>query len=207
MSGSTVRRQVDLLISGALSRPAIAAVFAKECRRQRDAVIHSGQAPAVFDTYTDGILGAPEENTKIGGTVAYVFSILGQAAAYAYSFAVARSPTVSGRYRQNWVVAVNGADYADDLEDIPSNSTVIIVNRVPYARKIDVGAGHVKITAGSHITEDAQQAVRRRFPSIDVQRIFVDLPSSLSRNGIVVPYVGRLGALTYPAVQLSTSTR
>jgi hypothetical protein len=202
----TVRRQVDLLISGALSPQSIAALFATEARRQRDDAISRGDAPPAFDTYTDGVKGQREEAVKLGGSVVYAFNLLPPAVSYAYSFAIARSPVKSGRYRQNWIVAVNGQNYTGDLEHIPSDATVLLVNIVPYARKLDVGHGR-KVTIASHLTEDTRQATRRRFPNIDCERIFVNLPPSLSRAGIPVPWPSKKGAITYPAVEFKVSAR
>lgn len=221
MSGSAIRHQVGLLISGALSQKAIAATFAKEARSYRDGLIRKGEtiSPS-FDTYVDGRKGAPEETVRIGGNVLYVFNSMSAAVSYAYSFAVFRSPRKTGRFQRSWIIGVNGRNYTGHIEDIPPDATVTLVNIQPYSRRLDVGRGH-KITLASHITEDTRQATGNRFPQISAQRIFVELPSTLSSNDVVVPYIlggfahirpGRRrpradtakgAVMTYPAVLLS----
>ena len=218
---STIRRQVDLLVSGPLSPKAIAATFAKSARNLRDDLIKKGEtASTTFDTYVDGIKDAKEENVKIGGNVLYVFNSMPPAVSYAYSFAVSRSPRRTGRFQRSWIVAVNGIKYNGHIEDIPSNASVILVNIQPYSRKLDVSKRH-KITSASHITEDIRQAVQRRFPQINAERLFVNLPSSVSTIDTKIPYIlkgraapsagrrrpradtARGAVMTYPAVMLS----
>lgn len=204
MSG-TVSRRVDLLVSGALSPQAIVTAFANEARRRRDEVIRSGEGSSTFQTFVDGREGAREETVKIGGTVLYRFNHLGVAAAYAYAFAVARSPSRSGRFRSSWVVAVNGQPLVGDIEQIPNEAVVTLVNIQPYSRKIDTGGQRIYVKGS--ITEDIRQATRRRFPAVDVERSFVQLSSRLARRGVIVPYLVRSrgnAEMTYPAVVLTT---
>lgn len=186
---NTIRRVFDVVIDATLSPKAMAATFAAETRRVRDEFIANGEASPLYQTVVDGNLGAKEEDVQIGGSVVYVFGQLGAAVLYAYTFAVARSPRRSGRFRGSWVVAVNGQMYDGDLEQIDSSALVTIVNIQPYSRKIDVGGQKVYIPGS--VTDDVRQATMRRFPTITVTRQFVNLSSSLSKFDVEVPYILR----------------
>ncbi len=64
----------------------------------------------------------------------------------------------------------------------------MIVNPEPYARKIDVGG--MKMSVPPQIVEDARQAVKRKYPAIEAQRTFVNLPSGLDAGiNYPVPWI------------------
>lgn len=233
----TIRKVFDVKVDALLSPKAMAAAFSAETRRVRDGYIADGSAGPTYQTVVDGRLGEKEENVRIGGSVVYVFNQLGAAVLYAYTFAVARSPARSGRFRGSWVVGVNGQLYDGDLEKIESDALVTLVNIQPYARKIDVGGQKVYIPGS--VTDDVRRATADRFPTITVTRQFINLGSNLSKYGIEVPYIlrghahhpqsiaqrrirlsrrgvsyhapskdtARGAVMTYPAVILSTALR
>ncbi len=234
-SSKTIRQVFDLAVSSALAPEKIGKAFAAEARRIRDGYIADGSASPTYETVVDGKPGAQEETAR--SSIVYIFSQLGAAVVYAYTFAVARSPAKTGRYRSSWVVSVNGALYEGDLEKIPADALVMLVNIQPYTRKLET-SGRRSFSI-SRVTEDTRQAVARKFPTIAAGRAFVNLGSSLSKFGVEVPYIlrghahrphvlarrrtrlarrgvsyhapgkdtARGAELTYPAVILSTGVR
>lgn len=205
-ASGTVRNQANVLISGPWSRAHIGKIFAAKAREVRDDYIQRGEAAPTYQTVVDGKIGAREEDTKIGGFVLYRFNQLLAAITFALSYVLTRSPVGSGRdrhpgrFRKSWVIAVNGRDYTGDIADIPFDAVVTIVNITPYSRRLSLGRH--KFTLASNLPSDLRQVLVRRFPTLDSNVVFVDLPASLSRAGVKVPVSTRKGPMRYPAVQI-----
>ncbi|MBR1005251.1 hypothetical protein JQ560_51900, partial [Bradyrhizobium liaoningense] len=67
-------------------------------------------------------------------------------------------------------------------DDIPINSTVVLTNNRPYARKIDVG--HVRMTVPPGIVEDVRKAVMARFGNFVIaKRTMIPLPGGYVLKG------------------------
>lgn len=147
-------------------------------------LIASGRASEQYDRYVDGNEGAPEEAVKPNGIIAYIFGGTGKVVVYALGFLIGRSPHLTGRYQDSFVVNVGGdhipaAEF--DPELVPINTDVIIYNKQPYSRKIDVqlvGQKRLHFSTAPNLFADAQQAVRSRFGnSVMAKRLYnVDFP-------------------------------
>lgn len=210
---STFRRQVTALIDRHLSPAAQSAKLAAFAITKREEVISRGQAPNSYRTYVDGRLGAPEAAVRPTGAILYRFNLIGEAAAFALAYAIARSPVgkvpmprgKTRRFKESWFVAVDGKRWAGEMRAIPAGAEVMVVNDQPYSRKVEVGAIR---TSGFKLVEDARQATLRRFPTMAVEKTFVLLPGGyvLKSNGRRVAgrrpnKSQRAGErLTYPAV-------
>lgn len=190
MATGSAARTVRLFRDDTLSPAALSKVLAGAARRIRNDLIERGEAAPTFQTFVDGREGAPEETVHPDGAILYRFTSIGEAALFCLSFCIARSPSDSGAYRNAWVVAVNGRPWTGDLNDIPAGAEVMVVNPMPYARKIDVGAMRMRVPPG--IIEAARQAGRRAFPSLDFEREFVTIPASIGGPaGVEVPWILR----------------
>ena len=174
---TTVARSVRLFADQALSPAALSAYLAGEAQRIRDEVIAAGDAPNSYRTLVDGREGAPESSVRPDGTIEYKFNLLGLAVIYALTRCIARSPVKDGNYKRAWQVVVDGKPWPGDIEDIPSDAEVMVVNPLPYARKIDVGGQ--KMSVPPQIIEDARQASRRRYPTLNFARVFVTIPPGI----------------------------
>lgn len=210
---ATLRRQVAVLIDRHLSPAAQSAKLAAFAVAKRDETIQRGQAPPSYRTFVDGRLGAPETTVRPSGAILYQFNLIGEAAAFALAFVIARSPVgmapmpkgKTRRFKQSWFVAVDGKRWAGEMRDIPAGAEVMVVNDQPYSRKIETG--NMK-TVGFKLVEDARQAALRRFPTLTVEKSFVTLPGGyvLRTNGRRVagrrPNKSQRSGerLTYPAV-------
>jgi hypothetical protein len=212
----TVARQIRVWRDKTMSPQALSLNLATVAKKTRDALIKTGEAAPAYETFVDGRKGAAEETVRPDGAILYQFNVLGQAAKYALSFAVGRSPKHDGDYKRAWFVAVDGKKWTGDLNDIPAGSEVMVTNPLPYARKIDVG--HMKMRVAPGIVEDTRQAVKRKFPTIDAARTMVTIPVQLG-GGYVLKGHHRKGfrlharkalrsdtqkgaAMTYPALIL-----
>jgi len=176
-----VRRSVSIQISSLVKPADMGRLFATKAREGRDALIAAGRAPAMYETFVDGLAGAVEETVKVpGGVILYRFNVLGEAAAYAMAFAQGRSPVRAGKYRASWVVLVEGRLWTAGLRSIPAGITVAVTNTAPYHRKIDVGGQR---GIGQKIVEETRQATQRRFPILQVERQFWSIPNGYILKG------------------------
>jgi len=197
----TAKRMAKITPSALLPQSERAKIIARAARAERDGLISGGQASPIYRTLVDGRDNAPEESIKPGGAIIYRFNTLGQAAIFGLAFARERSPAVSGTYKRSWFVAVNGVAWSGDLNDVPSDAQVMIVNAAPYHRKIHTGAMQ---TIGRGICEATRQAVRKRFPNLDAGIIFADLSGTVA--GWKLPYVLQTGGRTRAAAQNNRSS-
>jgi hypothetical protein len=185
---TAIARNVRVFVDKALGPTAVSAHLASEARRLRDEAIRSGQASQVYRTFVDGSEGRSEDAVR--RVIQYRFSRMVQAVGYAIGYAMARSPRDSGEYQRAWLAVVNGKRWSGQAEDIPAGSTVIVVNPVPYARKVDVGG--MRMSVPPQIVEATRQAVQRAYPGILAERDFVTLapglypgaPYTLKKHGV-----------------------
>lgn len=212
-NASTVARNVRLYADRQLSPAALSANLAATAIRTRDDVVRRGDAPPSWITYVDGRRGVPEASVRPDGAILYRFNLLGLAAAYAVAFCKARSPVKSGAFRRAWAVVVDGKPWTDDLNDIPADAEIMVVNPLPYARKVEVGAMKMKVPPG--IVEGARLATRRQYPTLEVDSVYVNIPSGLFARA---PWILKNAAgsrrkdrqsgmpITYPALIMSERT-
>lgn len=207
-SPRSVARNIRLFRDQALSPAAQSAYLARVAINARDTAVRRGDAPPHWTTNVDGRQGAPESSVRPDGFILYKFNVMGLAANAAIQLCKERSPVRSGRYRDSWVVVVEGKPWTDDVADVPEGKEVMIVNPQPYARKIDTGAMKMSVPPG--IVEAVRQSIQRKFPTVNAARAFVTVPSGLLDNA---PYILRRNgrakdrtagkAITYPALILT----
>lgn len=210
-SPRSVARNIRLFRDQALSPAAQSAYLARVAINARDTAVRRGDAPPHWTTNVDGRQGAPESSVRPDGFILYRFNVMGLAAKTALQLCKERSPVRSGRYRDSWVVVVEGKPWAGDAADVPEGKDVMIVNPQPYARKIDTGAMKMSVPPG--IVEAVRQSIQRKFPTVNAARAFVTVPSGLLDNA---PYILRRNgrakdrtagkAITYPALILTRRT-
>ncbi|MBF0888063.1 hypothetical protein [Gluconobacter cadivus] len=209
-SPRSVARNIRLFRDQTLSPAAQSARLAAVAIKARDQVVRSGDAPPHWVTIVDGRQGAPETSVQPDGFILYKFNVMGLAAQAALQLCKDRSPVRSGRYRDSWLVVVDGRPWTQDVADIPEGVSVMLVNPQPYARKIDTGAMK-KMSVPPGIVDAVRKLVQRKFPTVNAGRAFVTIPSGLVKNA---PYVLRRSkgrsksraagtSMTYPAMILT----
>lgn len=170
----------DIILATAdLAPEAIAAELAKFARSGLAEAIASGEGSPSYEKFVNGRPDAEEETVIPPGPIVYTFNWWTEIIEFALEYLQHRSPRRSGRFRESWFVMLNDNRITDPSR-IPINSTVILTNDQPYARKIEVG--HMQMSVPHGVVEDARVAVRRQYGAIvDVKKTFVRL-----RNGYVL---------------------
>lgn len=198
---STFERDIRIATQG-LTQQAISAELARVAVQELNDAIASGQASPIYDRYVNGRIGLPETSVIAPGPILYVFAYWREILEFALEYLRRRSPVDSGAYRDGHHALVD-LQPVTPLSPISADSEVVITNRRPYTRKIEVGAMKMKVPPG--VYEDARKEVRRRFGLIvDVKVRFIELPNPyiLKRDG------GRRGRragdpLSYPALVMN----
>lgn len=186
--GDKFRRTVQLVLKDKLDEKEVQAHVAAYARSSLQELISQKRASPLFTRFVDGMQDAPEERVRINnGSIVYLFSHIYQAAIAGLEYAVNRSPQLSGDYRRGWFVGVDGEPWTRPLEEIPNSAQVMITNREPYHRKIDVGGQITSVPPG--IVEDTRQMLQKRFPNLLVTREFVTISGGTDAKGGRVPYV------------------
>lgn len=183
--------EITRFVTDDISVDTARAALIADINTERDRLIASGEASTQWVRSVNDIRGAPETDLRVGGSIAYNFGRIAEAATFALDLCRSRSPVASGDYRNAWTVMVDGKIWSKDFEDLPFGSEVTIVNPAPYARKIDVGA-MPKMSVAPGIVEAVRQAVYRKFPGMTVWRKFINL--SGSAGGFHAPYLLKDGA-------------
>jgi hypothetical protein len=130
----------------------------------------------------DGVVGAALTRAQRHVRVEF-FDIWPPILNHALEFAMQRSPEDSGEYKDSFEILVDGAQVEpEDFARIPASATAWLVNRAPYARKIELG--HLKMTVPPHVVEAVEQSVRRKFGAVVKTRTeFIELPNGYVLKG------------------------
>ena len=195
MSGSAFRQAASVLVARHLSAAARSRILADVAIRGREHLIREGRASRSFTTTVDGREGAAESSVQPEGTIVYRFQLLGEAALFAMGYLRGRSPVKSGRFREGFVYAVGergskrGGAQAElyttgriirpdsfDPQKVDADvGEILIFNRQPYSRKVDVqlvGNRRLRFSVPPDMFDDAAAAVQRRFPTLSARRIY-----------------------------------
>ncbi|HEY0184125.1 MAG TPA: hypothetical protein VGC09_15055 [Rhodopila sp.] len=175
------REQVNAYIAANLSPAARSKILADVARSGVAALVASGRAPPVYQTFVDGRQGADASTVRGdgGGVILYRFSYQAQAAVFALAFLKARGPSRSGRFRNAFYFGVDGRFVPEaqfNPASVPPGAEITIGNTEPYARKIDVQLEgnrrlHVSVPAG--MFDDCVVALRSAFRGvIAVKRVY-----------------------------------
>lgn len=179
---SNFRTDIKAFIDENLSPPARSKALAATAIAERDKLILSGDASPRFSTFVDGRRddgGESHVKGDGGGVIAYKFSMLADAIAFALAFLRLRVPRVSGLLSESFWVSINdvfsppgtGIDYAN----IPSDAQVVIGNVASYWRKAEMALSGNRILRyrAPHPLDDCVSAISRQFgrTAIKAQRL------------------------------------
>jgi hypothetical protein len=167
---SAFRQATRVFIDQQLSPAARSARLADAAKAGVAELVASGRASPYYRRFVDGQEGAQESSVKPnGGVILYQFSYVAETVAFAIAFLRGRSPVGSGRYRDGFVVSVDGRPIpAAQLQprSIPLDAEIIIYNPLPYSRKIDVqfaGKRKLRFSVPPNIFDDCARAIRARY--------------------------------------------
>lgn len=119
----------------------------------------SAGASRVYQLYVNGRPAASEYEVTAPGPIVYQFSLWGEIINYAISELQRRSPVRSGRFRNSFLVLVDG-EAVQATNDVAATSEVIITNFQPYIRKAESGLLGTKRFA---IFDGTKRALARKF--------------------------------------------
>lgn len=131
-------------------------------KREHARIMSTEPKPQRFSRTVDGIAGAREEQVKAGGIIRYRYHRLEQIVQFAMETLFDLSPVLSGEYRNSHALFVDGVA-SSNLSGWDGTGEIVIMNPLPYARKIEVGAMKMTVPGSDHVYEQAAQVVRRRF--------------------------------------------
>lgn len=195
----TFDRDIQIATAG-ISPEAISAELARVAVTERDRVIRLGEASPVYDTFVNGVRGAPETSVKAPGPIVYVFSYWQPIIEFALAYLRKRSPVLSGRYAASHMVMVGGQVMRPDAP-LSADEEVTIVSDQPYSRKIE--SGHMKMSVPRGVYDDAVRQIQRRFGAV----ISVYDTQILLPNGYILKGVFRKGYRPGARTNLRKDTR
>ena len=182
----------------------------------------AGVAPD-FDAYANTPSNTDIDSVVLPGPIVYRYRYVREVIKVALAILRSSGPVRSGRYAASHALYINGNRVGEGLVPfIKANDEVMIVNVVPYARKIEIG----KTKAGRSFTiQESQSAVyqraadklRREYRNLTkIEFAFVSLSDAYQlRKDAVSRRLSRGGfrshrkrgtagsAITYPAIVLS----
>jgi len=159
----------------------------------RDQTVRRGIIPGHTEA-VDGQRGRPFESVKPDGQIVAVFDYRAEIVAACFEELRARSPVVSGDFRDSHFCQLDGQGLppltVPTAQQVKAVTMITVTNPLPYARKLEVGlteggAPFVK-QVDPHIFESAAVAVKREFAGVArIKFSYVDL------EGAYVPVAAR----------------
>lgn len=203
--------------------PAASEELAKAAHEMESKILREQTARRGIEPYhidvVDGDRGKPFEAVRPDGRIDILFDYRSEIVAACFEELRARSPVVSGAYRDSHFAQLDGKGLppltVPSADQIKSVSTIVVTNPLPYSRKLEVG-----LTEGGspfvkqvepHIFESAMKAVRSEFGAVaKIKFTFVDLEGAyvpvaalaarrLVKGGARLPKRAT-EALRYPAI-------
>lgn len=151
--------QIDVAIKA--TQAATQAAIAAAAVAANAKIMGTDPRPSLMVRHVDGAEGAPETAVRPDGVIVYDYSRLDTIAAAALDVLRALSPVRSGEYRDNHSLLLNG-NPVDKLAGWKPGDEVTIINLVPYARIIEVGAMKMRVPGTDHVYQQAQQIMEAR---------------------------------------------
>lgn len=143
--------------------------IAAVAKREHRAIMSADPRPNSYARYVDGVEGAQEEAVRIDGRIVYFYERMSEIVQYAMEVLFDLSPVDSGQYRNAHEIYINGLG-SRDLKDWGPGMEVAITNRVPYARKIELGHMSMSVPGSDMVYQRARRKLLARFGNvIDVQ--------------------------------------
>ncbi len=142
-------------------------ILVRVAKREHSKVMVTEPQPATFRRFVDGKPGATEEAVKPTGVILYQYPRLDAVAKYALQVLFKLSPVgppERGHYRDRHTVYVDGQAVAS-LKGF-KGSEIVILNPLPYARKIEVGSMKMRVPGSSMVYQQAVRKVRATYGNI-----------------------------------------
>lgn len=131
-------------------------------KREHGKIMAEDPRPSRFIRTVDGTKGAREEQVRTDGTIIYDYPRLDGVVQAALETLFDLSPVLSGDYRINHRLFVDGVE-ARNLAEWDGQGEIIISNSMPYSRKIELGKMTMRVPGTDHVYEQAEFTLRQRF--------------------------------------------
>lgn len=151
------------------TREATQQLLAQTAKRRHAQVMNTDPRPTSFTRTVDGRKGAVEETVKPDGIIVYDYPRMNEIVMVAMNTLFDLSPVLSGDYRNAHTIYVNG-NPVTNLADWDGETEIVILNHVPYSRKIELGKMRMRVPGTDHVYEQADYILNQRYGN--VARIF-----------------------------------
>lgn len=155
---ATFDQEIRMATAG-ISLAAVNKALADFARSELRKAQTSGAASQSYRLYVNGRPAMSEDEVVAPGPILYLFSMWSEIIDFAVAELKRRSPVWTGRFRDSFIVVVNG-DIVPSGKSIDATSEVIITNFQPYIRKAEAGLLGTKRFA---IFDGTKRALARRF--------------------------------------------
>lgn len=168
-------------------------------KREHTKVMQEDPRPTRFTRTVDGVRGAREEQVRADGTIIYVYPRLDEVVQAALDTLFDLSPVLSGAYRINHRLFVDGVE-ARNLAGWGGQGDIIISNSMPYSRKIELGKMTMRVPGTDHVYEQAEFALQQRFGN--QARIFFTYRGLMGGSVLTSKQGGNKSEYRYPALEI-----
>lgn len=169
-------------------------------KREHAKVMQDDPRPGRFVRTVDGVRGAREEHVRPDGTIIYVYPRLDEVVQAALDALFDLSPVLSGAYRINHRLFVDGVE-ARNLAGWDGQGDIIISNSMPYSRKIELGKMTMRVPGSDHVYEQAEFSLRQRFGN--QARIVFTYRGLMGGSVLSSKQGGNKSEYRYPALEIS----
>jgi hypothetical protein len=152
-------------VAAQATREATQRTLVAVAKRKHNEVMNTDPRPARFTRTVDGRKGAVEETVKPDGIIVYDYPRMHEIVMVAMNTLFELSPVLSGEYRTAHTIYVNG-NPVSNLQDWDGTSEVVILNHVPYARKIELGKMRMRVPGTDHVYEQAEYLLNQRYSNV-----------------------------------------
>jgi hypothetical protein len=125
-------------------------------------IMNSDPQPGSFRRWVDGVLSVAEEMVKPDGIIKYNYNRLDLVVQFAMETLFEKSPVLSGDYRNAHTIFMNGVEVSN-LADYKSGYEIVILNPLPYARKIEIGKMKMTVPGTDQVYHQAEQIVKSKY--------------------------------------------
>ena len=152
-------------IAALATREATQRVLVDTAKREHARVLNTEPRPTRFTRTVDGRRGAAEDTVKPDGIIVYDYPRMHEIVQVAMNTLFDLSPVLSGDYRNAHTIYVDG-NPVSNIKDWDGTGEIVILNHVPYSRKIELGKMRMRVPGTDHVYEQAEYVLNQRYSNV-----------------------------------------
>jgi len=152
-------------IAALATREATQRVLVDTAKREHARVLNTEPRPTRFTRTVDGRRNAAEETVKPDGIIVYDYPRMHEIVQVAMNTLFDLSPVLSGDYRNAHTIYVDG-NPVSNIKDWDGTGEIVILNHVPYSRKIELGKMRMRVPGTDHVYEQAEYVLNQRYSNV-----------------------------------------